>query len=107
MKAVDATLSGVRLELFGGPVVRGAGGGRSVSPTQELLLLAVWGHERTGISRRRAIWLLWEEDDEATARHRLSQLLSRLRIRLGMGKRGGKRGKIGGRDPVAVGRGGG
>jgi hypothetical protein len=55
LKAVDATLSGVRLELFGGPVVRGAGGGRSVSPTQELLLLAVWGHERTGISRRRAI----------------------------------------------------
>jgi DNA-binding SARP family transcriptional activator len=82
---VDTTRSGVRLEFFGGPVVRGVGGGQSLSPTQELLLLAVWGHERTGVSRRRAIWLLWEEDDDATARHRLSQLLSQLRMRLGLG----------------------
>ncbi len=81
----DATRSTVRLEFFGGPLVRGLGGGQALSPTQELLLLMVWGHERAGVSRRRAIWLLWEEDDGATARHRLSQLLSQLRLRLGLG----------------------
>jgi DNA-binding SARP family transcriptional activator len=82
----DAIQSGVRLEFFGGPVVRGVGTVRALSPTQELLLVLVWGHERPGISRQRAIWLLWEDDDDAPARHRLRQLLSQLRMRLGLGR---------------------
>jgi DNA-binding SARP family transcriptional activator/tetratricopeptide (TPR) repeat protein len=72
-----------RLELFGGPRVTTARGLLRLSPYQELLLTLVWGQEATGLTRRRAIGLLWEEADDRRARQRLRQLLFELRVRLG------------------------
>lgn len=60
-----------------------------LTPTQEALLTLVWGEEDQGLARRRAIWLLWEDDDTTRSRHRLSQLLHEIRVRLSF-------------DPVAV-----
>jgi DNA-binding SARP family transcriptional activator/tetratricopeptide (TPR) repeat protein len=78
------------LTLFGGPEVRGPGNEvLSLTPTHEALLTLLWGQEEQGLTRRRAIWLLWEDDDSARSRHRLSQVLHELRARLGI-------------DPVSV-----
>jgi DNA-binding SARP family transcriptional activator/tetratricopeptide (TPR) repeat protein len=74
-----------RLTLFGGPEVRGPGNEvLSLTPTHEALLTLLWGQEEQGLTRRRAIWLLWEDDDCAPSRHRLSQVLHELRGRLGI-----------------------
>jgi len=74
-----------RLTLFGGPEVRGPGREvLSLTPTHETLLTLLWGQEEEGLTRRRAIWLLWEDDDCARSRHRLSQVLHELRARLGI-----------------------
>jgi DNA-binding SARP family transcriptional activator len=43
----------------------------------------VYGHGTEGVSRDRLIWLMWEVDDEAPARHRLSQLLYAVSRRVG------------------------
>ncbi len=72
-----------RLELFGGPRVTTPQGYLRLSPQQELLLTLVWGQEAAGLTRRRAIGLLWETVDDRSARHRLRQLLLELRHRLG------------------------
>lgn len=72
-----------RLQLFGGPRVTTPHGPVRLSPHQELLLTLVWGQEAAGLTRRRAIGLLWEEGDDPRARQRLRQLLFELRIRLG------------------------
>lgn len=72
-----------RLTLFGGPVVHGPTEGTvGLTPTHEALLTLIWGHEEQGLSRRRAIWLLWEDDDTTTSRHRLRQVLHEIRRRL-------------------------
>jgi len=82
-KTMGANGSTPRLELFGGPRVTTARGLLRLSPYQELLLTLVWGQEATGLTRRRAIGLLWEEEDDRRARQRLRQLLFELRVRLG------------------------
>lgn len=56
-----------------------------LSRLQQAVLGVVWGHGPAGVSRSRLIWLLWEDDDDARARHRLSQLLYSLGRRAGGG----------------------
>lgn len=73
------------LSFFGGPEVRQVDGTVvPLTPTQEALLALIWGHESAGVTRRHAIGLLWEEDDTARGRHRLSQVLHELRSRIGV-----------------------
>ena len=75
--------TGPRLSLFGGPEICGTEAQVvGLTPTQEALLTLVWGEEDQGLARRRAIWLLWEDDDTTRSRHRLSQLLHEMRARL-------------------------
>jgi len=77
--------SGLMLELFGGPVLRGPTGTPiPLSPTQENLVTLVWGHGARGVARRKAIWLLWEEEDGPKTRHRLRQLLHEVALRVGV-----------------------
>jgi DNA-binding SARP family transcriptional activator/tetratricopeptide (TPR) repeat protein len=76
---------GASLDLFGGPTL--IDGGERVlrlTPTQQALVTLIWGHEQRGVGRRRAIWLLWEEEDAARPRHRLRQLLHDVRSRVGL-----------------------
>ncbi|HKJ01632.1 MAG TPA: AAA family ATPase, partial [Longimicrobiales bacterium] len=76
--------SGHRLELFGGPRLRGPEGDVvPLPPTHESLLTLVWGHGPRGVARRTAIWLLWEEEDDPKTRHRLRQLLHEVGTRAG------------------------
>lgn len=83
MGDMDPHASTPRLELFGGPRVTTPRGSLRLSPHQELLLTLVWGQEAAGLTRRRAIGLLWEAVDDRKGRHRLRQLLLELRSRLG------------------------
>lgn len=73
-----------RLALFGGPAVeRATGEAVPLTLQQQRLLALVWGHGPRGVSRKTAIWLLWEEDDDRRSRHRLRQALHDLASRLG------------------------
>lgn len=72
-----------RLQLFGGPIVTGPDGPVKLSPRQAQLLSLVYGHEARPLSRRQAIWLLWEKDDNKEARHSLRELLYKVKERLG------------------------
>ncbi|GMV07050.1 MAG: hypothetical protein AMXMBFR53_33250 [Gemmatimonadota bacterium] len=73
-----------RLALFGGPAVeRASGEAVPLTLQQQRLLALVWGHGPRGVSRKTAIWLLWEEDDDRRSRHRLRQALHDLASRLG------------------------
>ena len=74
---------GYQFQLFGGPLVTGPDGPVKLSPYQALLLVLVCGHETRPLSRRQAIWLLWEEDDTPDARHKLRQVLYGIKRRLG------------------------
>jgi len=71
------------VELFGGPALLKAGDAVSLSPYQLALLTLVYGHEDEGLSRPRAIWLLWEESDDRSLRQRMRQLLHAIRKRAG------------------------
>lgn len=84
MHATQASRFSHQLELFGGPTLRNVDGGLvALSPAHEALLTLVGGSGSRGLSRQRAIWLLWEEDDGPRARHRLRQLLHEVGVRLG------------------------
>jgi DNA-binding SARP family transcriptional activator len=69
------------VELFGGPALLKGSGAVSLSPYQLALLTLVYAHEEAGISRSRAIWLLWEESDDRALRQRMRQLLHAIRKR--------------------------
>lgn len=71
-------------ELFGGPRLLGGYEEVRLTPYQEFLLMIVAGHGARGLSRTKASWLLWEEDDSPRTRHRLRQLLHGLRRRIGI-----------------------
>jgi tetratricopeptide (TPR) repeat protein/DNA-binding SARP family transcriptional activator len=65
----------LHVSVFGGPVLRDGAAEIPLSQYQAALLGLVFAHGRPGITRSRLVWLLWEEDDSAPSRHRLSQLL--------------------------------
>ena len=72
------------LRLFGGPVLSTAEGEEvSLTPMQLALVGLVFGYENERLSRSRIAWLLWEEDDDASTRHRIRQLLYATTKRLG------------------------
>ncbi len=73
----------LRMELFGGPALLKAGAPVPFSPYQLALLTLVYGHEDGGLSRPRAIWLLWEASDDRALRQRIRQLLHGIRKRAG------------------------
>ncbi len=73
------------LTLFGGPLLHSNSGTPiRLTPSHERLVTMVWGHEKRGLSRATAIYLLWEEGDTRRARQRLRQLLHDLSLRVGL-----------------------
>lgn len=54
-----------------------------LSRYQSYLVALVFGHGEEGISRTRLIDLLWDEPDGVPQRHRLSQLLLRVKQKCG------------------------
>ncbi|MGD2071723.1 MAG: AAA family ATPase, partial [Gemmatimonadota bacterium] len=72
------------LRLFGGPMLVLEEEEVKLSPFQASLIAIVWVHGVTGVSRSRVSWLLWESEDDAPARHRISQLLYGIGAKAGM-----------------------
>ena len=66
---------GLRVAVFGGPSARDGTRDVRLSRYQAALVGLVYGHLPAGVSRSRLIWLLWEEDDAPSTRHRLRQLV--------------------------------
>lgn len=84
-----------RLTLFGGPTLsRHDGAEVGLTPSHRRLLALVWGHGARGVARSTAIWLLWEQEDEAKSRHRLRQLLHDLANRVGFKPVSGEGGEL-------------
>ena len=73
----------VQVRLFGGPVVEVGAKPVRLSKYQAYLIALVFGHGQDGLSRSKAIELLWNEPDGRRQRHRLSQLLHTLKRKLG------------------------
>ena len=73
----------IQVTLFGGPIVEVDGEAVRLSKYQAYLVALVFGHGREGLSRSKAIELLWNEPDGPEQRHRLSQLLYTLKRKLG------------------------
>lgn len=72
----------LRVELFGGPRVRGGVSGHvRLSPRQLALVAVVYGHSPRAVGRARAANLLWEAEAQADTRHRIRQLLVEVRSR--------------------------
>ena len=70
------------LRLFGGPRLCGPDGVIHLSPTQRAFLTIIYG--TGGLSRTRMADILWAERDSARTRHRIRQLLSSTRSRVGV-----------------------
>ena len=85
----DRTLIGrgeharLQVRLFGSPSVTGLQGPVKLSPQQTALVVVVFGHGPKGLSRPRAMRLLWGAEARSEARHRLRQLLVDVRSRVG------------------------
>lgn len=73
----------ISLKLFGGPILEVGGEPVRLSSYQACLLSIVYGHGGDGVSRSRVIDLLWDEMDGPRQRHRLSQLIYRLKRKTG------------------------
>jgi DNA-binding SARP family transcriptional activator/predicted negative regulator of RcsB-dependent stress response len=73
----------LRIQLFGGPAIREGGEARPLTPYQSAFLTLVYGHDGQGLSRPRAIWMMWEESDNAVYRQRVRQTLHGIRKRVG------------------------
>ena len=79
----------IQVRLFGGPVVEVDGEPVRLSKYQAYFIALVFGHGRDGLSRSKAIEMLWNEPDGVEQRHRLSQLLYTVKRKLG-GREGGR-----------------
>jgi DNA-binding SARP family transcriptional activator/tetratricopeptide (TPR) repeat protein len=73
----------IEVRLFAGPLVLVDGEAIKLSRYQSYLVALVFGHGGEGVSRSRLIDFLWDEPDGAPQRHRLSQLLHRIREKCG------------------------
>ena len=74
----------MRVQLLGGPALYCRDQAVPISPFQGCLLALVYGSANEGMSRPEIAWLLWESDDTAPARHRISQILYGIRKRAGV-----------------------
>ncbi len=73
----------LRLELFGGPLLRRDGEVVRLSPHQAGLLAIVFTERRRRIPRRKVQRYLWDIDNGKAVRHRLSQLVYQTNQRCG------------------------
>ena len=71
------------MTLFGGPSLLCDSRELPLSPYQRAALGLICGHGPGGISRSQLVWLLWEDQHNGEARHRLSQLLYVITRRVG------------------------
>ena len=69
----------MRLRTIGGLWIEGEAPRAALGPRQLSLLALVAAAGRKGISRERAVGILWADTDEEQARHALSQTLYRLK----------------------------
>jgi DNA-binding SARP family transcriptional activator/tetratricopeptide (TPR) repeat protein len=76
-----ATTQQSQVQLFGVPSLIGPFGPIDVSPQQLILLVLVFGHAPSELTRADVARFLWERNADSIVRHRIRQLVSGVRSR--------------------------
>ncbi len=77
------TAESYHVQLFGGPKLFRGSEEISLSPIQAALVGLLFGRDEPDLERDRAVAVLWPDEESVPAKHRLSQHLYTLRIRVG------------------------